>query len=101
MQTRRPTARLRWHGEYPVVYHPFRVIFSCDARHIRAASRRFFAPSFSRMYGTKRNYGREYEGVIRSTFIIDPAGSIAKVFSKVKTDTHGTDVLKWLEGNTR
>lgn len=50
-------------------------------------------------YGTKRNYGREYEGVIRSTFIIDPASRIAKVFSKVRTDTHGADVLEWLEGS--
>ncbi len=30
-------------------------------------------------YGMKKNYGREYEGVIRSTFVIDPAGCIAKV----------------------
>lgn len=48
-------------------------------------------------YGTKKNYGREYEGIIRSTFVIDPAGRIAKVFNKVKTDTHGADVLAWLQ----
>ena len=50
-------------------------------------------------YGMKKNYGREYEGVIRSTFVIDPAGCIAKVYAKVKTDTHGADVLAWLQAN--
>ncbi len=50
-------------------------------------------------YGMKKNYGREYEGVIRSTFIVDPAGRIAKVYAKVKTDTHGADILAWLLAN--
>lgn len=48
-------------------------------------------------YGTKTNYGRTYEGVFRSTFIIDPAGRIAKVWPKVKPDAHGGEVLKWLQ----
>jgi peroxiredoxin Q/BCP len=41
-------------------------------------------------------YGRTYEGVIRSTFIIDPDGRVATVWTKVKPDTHGSDVLAWL-----
>jgi peroxiredoxin Q/BCP len=32
----------------------------------------------------KKNYGKEYEGVIRSTFIISPEGKIAEAWSKVK-----------------
>lgn len=52
-------------------------------------------------YGMKKQYGREYEGVIRSTFIIDPAGCIAKSWAKVKTDTHGADVLAWLRANVK
>lgn len=52
-------------------------------------------------YGMKKQYGREYEGVIRSTFIIDPAGCIAKSWAKVKTDTHGADVLAWLQANAK
>jgi peroxiredoxin Q/BCP len=48
-------------------------------------------------YGTKTNYGKTYEGVFRSTFIIDPAGRIAKVWPKVKPDAHGGEVLKWLQ----
>ncbi len=35
-------------------------------------------------WGMKKNYGKEYEGVIRSTFIIPPEGKIAEIWSKVK-----------------
>ncbi len=34
--------------------------------------------------GNEKNYGKEYEGVIRSTFIISPDGKIAEAWSKVK-----------------
>ena len=47
-------------------------------------------------FGPKMNYGKTYEGVIRSTVIIDPRGRIAKVWSKVKPDAHGDEVLAWL-----
>ena len=32
----------------------------------------------------KMNYGREYMGVIRSTFLIDPHGTVAEVWRQVK-----------------
>jgi len=48
-------------------------------------------------WGVKKNYGREYEGVIRSTFVIDPEGKIAKVWPRVKPDRHGEEVLGWLK----
>jgi thioredoxin-dependent peroxiredoxin len=35
-------------------------------------------------WGLKKNYGKEYEGVIRSTFIIDPKQTIGGAWSKVK-----------------
>ena len=35
-------------------------------------------------WGMKKNYGKEYEGVIRSTFIISPEGKIAEIWSIVK-----------------
>ena len=35
-------------------------------------------------WGMKKNYGKEYEGVIRSTFLISPKGEIAEFWSKVK-----------------
>ena len=50
-------------------------------------------------WGTKRMYGREYEGIIRSTFIVDPEGNIAKTWPKVKPDEHGAEVFDWLNSN--
>jgi thioredoxin-dependent peroxiredoxin len=50
-------------------------------------------------YGTwveKSMYGRKYMGVQRATFIIDPEGKIAKVFSKVSPKKHDELVLKAL-----
>jgi thioredoxin-dependent peroxiredoxin len=44
-------------------------------------------------WGLKKNYGREYEGLIRSSFLVDPAGRIAHVWPKVKADGHAADVL--------
>jgi thioredoxin-dependent peroxiredoxin len=42
----------------------------------------------------ERNYmGRTYMGIERSTFLIDPAGRIAKVMRRVKPDTHAEKVL--------
>jgi len=50
-------------------------------------------------YGTwveKSMYGKKYMGVQRATFIIDPAGKIARVFPKVSPKTHDDVVLKAL-----
>ncbi len=35
-------------------------------------------------WGLKKNYGKEYEGVIRSTFIIDPEGVVQQSWSNIK-----------------
>lgn len=40
----------------------------------------------------KKNYGKEYMGVVRSTFIIDPDGKIAAVWDKVKVKGHVDEV---------
>ncbi|MCL4240042.1 MAG: thioredoxin-dependent thiol peroxidase [Dehalococcoidia bacterium] len=48
-------------------------------------------------WGTKSMYGKTYDGILRSTFVIDPDGKIAKVWPKVKPDTHGAEVLDWLK----
>lgn len=50
-------------------------------------------------WGTKNMYGKTYEGVIRSTVVISPGGEVAKVFPRVKPDTHGAEVLAWLKEN--
>jgi len=39
-------------------------------------------------WGLKKNYGKEYLGVIRSTFLIDPKGNVAAVWPSVKVDGH-------------
>ncbi len=48
-------------------------------------------------YGEKTMYGKKVMGTIRSTFIIDPKGKIAKVFSRVKVDGHADAVLSALK----
>lgn len=45
----------------------------------------------------KKNYGREYMGVVRSTFIIDPDGKIAAKWEKVKVKGHVDEVKAKLE----
>jgi peroxiredoxin Q/BCP len=41
----------------------------------------------------KKNYGRAYMGIERSTFLIDAKGKIAKVWRKVKVKGHAEAVL--------
>ncbi len=45
----------------------------------------------------KSRYGRTYWGAQRSTYIIDPGGTIARVFPKVSPKTHDDVVLAALE----
>ncbi|MBM3135912.1 MAG: thioredoxin-dependent thiol peroxidase [Chloroflexi bacterium] len=45
----------------------------------------------------KSRYGRKYWGNARTTFILDEQGRIAKIFSKVKPQGHGKEVLAALE----
>jgi len=47
-------------------------------------------------WGPKKLYGREYEGLIRSTFVIDEEGKIEEVFAKVKTKEHTEQIVKKL-----
>ena len=39
-------------------------------------------------WGTKKNYGREYEGLIRSTFVIDADGTILHELRNVRAKGH-------------
>lgn len=45
----------------------------------------------------KRLYGREYKGVERSTFLIDPSGEIIYEWRNVKVRGHVDEVLKKLK----
>ena len=41
----------------------------------------------------KQNYGREYMGIQRSTFLVDPDGRLARTWPRVKADGHAAEVL--------
>ena len=45
------------------------------------------------VWGEKRYMGRTYWGVNRTTFLIAPDGTVAKVMHDVKPDSHADDVL--------
>ena len=45
----------------------------------------------------KKNYGKVSMGVVRSTYIIDEQGVIARVMPRVKPDTNAADVLAALD----
>jgi len=44
----------------------------------------------------KKMYGKEYMGIVRSTFLIDPDGNIAEIWTKVKVKDHAKKVLERL-----
>jgi len=48
-------------------------------------------------WGEKSMYGRKYEGVLRSTVLIDPTGRIAHHWAKVKPAGHAEEVREKLE----
>jgi peroxiredoxin Q/BCP len=50
------------------------------------------------VWGPKKFMGREYEGVLRTTFVIDPKGNIVKVFENVKPADHSAEVLALVKG---
>jgi len=49
------------------------------------------------VWGLKKQMGREYMGVKRTTFLIDRDGLVAKVFENVKPAEHSKEVLEALE----
>jgi peroxiredoxin Q/BCP len=49
------------------------------------------------VWGLKKMYGREYEGIFRKTFVIDEEGKIEKIFEKVKTKDHAAQILNEYE----
>ena len=48
-------------------------------------------------WGEKQMYGRSYEGVLRTTFIINEEGIVEKVFEKVDTKNHTAQILKAMD----
>jgi thioredoxin-dependent peroxiredoxin len=62
---------------------PFRLLCDVDATVATAYE----------SYGLKKFMGKEYTGITRNTFVIDPTSKIAKIYLKVKPETHPGQVL--------
>ena len=45
------------------------------------------------VWGPKKFMGKEYDGIHRTTFIIDESGTISEVISDVKTKDHANQIL--------
>lgn len=49
------------------------------------------------VWGRKKSMGREYDGILRTTFLIGPDSRIIKVFENVKPAEHSAEVLAELK----
>ncbi len=49
------------------------------------------------VWGKKKFMGREYMGTLRTSFLIDPDGKVAKVYDKVKPEKHAEEVWQDLQ----
>lgn len=45
-------------------------------------------------WGLKKFMGREYEGIFRNSFLVNPEGKIARIYEKVKPIAHAEEVLR-------
>ena len=50
-----------------------------------------------KVWGKKKFMGKEFMGIVRSTFLINPNGKIIKIWSNVKVKNHAQDVLDTLK----
>ncbi len=65
---------------------PFNLISDTDKKVLKAYG----------AWGIKKMYGKQYEGTLRKTFIIDEEGMIIKIFNKVDTKSHTEQILEAL-----
>jgi peroxiredoxin Q/BCP len=49
------------------------------------------------VWGEKTMFGRKYMGILRTTFLIDAKGRIARIFRSVKPEGHAREVADALE----
>ena len=63
---------------------PFRLIADTDQQVARAYG----------VWDMKKLFGREYMGILRTTFIIDEKGTIKKIFTKPKNKAHAAEILE-------
>ena len=50
-----------------------------------------------KVWAKKKFMGREFMGIVRTTFLIDPNGKIIKIWDNVKVKDHAKEVLKYLK----
>jgi peroxiredoxin Q/BCP len=75
------------HTKFKEKYHlPFTLLADTDHKISEAYG----------VWGRKKFMGKEYDGVFRTTFVIDEEGKIVKVFENVKPDGHSKEVLEAL-----
>lgn len=80
------------HAKFRAKYAlPFRLLSDPD----HAVAERYGA------WREKTLYGKKFLGIVRSTFVIDTSGKVAKVFRSVKPDGHDARVLDVLAGMGR
>ncbi len=51
------------------------------------------------VWGEKRMYGRKYDGIHRTTFLIDGEGRVERVYKNVKPANHAEDLLADITGS--
>jgi len=49
------------------------------------------------VWGLKKFMGREFMGIVRTSFIIDQSGRLVKILEKVNTKTHNDDVIAYIK----
>jgi len=73
------------HSKFKAKYHlPFTLLADIDHKVCELYG----------VWGRKKSKGREYDGVFRTTFLIDPQGDIKQVFENVKPAEHSAEVLQ-------
>ncbi len=50
-------------------------------------------------WSLKKNYGREYYGIVRTTFVIDSDGILRQIYKKVRVKEHVEKVLEYVREN--
>ena len=75
----------RFIGKYDL---PFKLVSDTDKEILKAYG----------AWGLKKMYGKEYEGILRKTYVIDEQGVILKIFNKVDTKNHTEQIMEALEG---
>lgn len=50
------------------------------------------------VYREKKNYGKTYMGIVRTTFVLDGSLKLLRIYEKVKPEAHAAEILSDLKG---